>query len=93
MGIFEYLLKGLGPEARRKLAKEAARSAIERAGEAVYDKADSLREEIEDSARRRREQQDRARARVAAERAEARDEREIEDELAALRTQIEREER
>lgn len=91
MGILEYLLAGLGKETRKKLAKEAAERAVRGVGDAIYDKADEVRERVEESARAHRE----AREREEAERARAREKvaaaERIEDELASLKAKIERE--
>ena len=91
MGILEYIRKGLGPEARKRLAKEAAKSAVKNVGDAVYQKADAIRQDVETSAREKREHEERERA-AAQRRAEAaRAERSLDDELAALKAKVDRE--
>ncbi|MEZ4338363.1 MAG: hypothetical protein R3B82_17210 [Sandaracinaceae bacterium] len=91
MGILEFLLAGMGPEARKELAKKAAESAVKNAADRVYDKVDGIREDFEEAAEARRRTIERERAekqRLADQKKAA---EEIEDELAALKRKVERE--
>ncbi len=89
MGILDYLLAGLGKDAKKKLAQKAAEQAVRGVGDALYEKADEVRERVEEVARERREKREREEAerRRRAEKAAA--EQQIEDELAALKAKIE----
>lgn len=88
MGIFDFLVAGLGKEAREELAKEAAKSAVKSVGDAVYGKMDAVRTDIEESVERHRAQ-DRARRERAEKRKRAdADAKAIDDELAALKAAI-----
>lgn len=88
MGILEYLLAGLGPEARERLAKEAAKSAVKNVGDAIYERADELRERVERAAEERRGRRERAEAQRREREQRARDARAIEDELEALKRRV-----
>ena len=88
MGILEYLLAGLGPEARKKLAAEAAKATVKQVGDSLYEKADEVREKVESAAEERREKRRREEEAEAKRRASARAEQEIEDELAALKARL-----
>jgi hypothetical protein len=90
MGILEYLLKGLGKEARQELAKDAAKAAVKNVGDAVYEKADGIRQDFEHAAAERREQKERERAVVEKREQAVKAGRAIEDELAALKAKVER---
>lgn len=90
MGIFEYILKGLGPEARKDLAKEAGKAAVKNVGDAVFEKADGIRQDFEDAAAERRANKERERAEAQRRDGAERSERAIEDELAALKAKLER---
>lgn len=91
MGILEYIFKGLGPEARKELATEAARGAVKNVGDAVYQKAESIRHDVEASAQKQREKKERERAEAERRAAAVRAERSLDDELAALKAKVERE--
>lgn len=91
VGILEYLLAGLGKDARKTLAKEAAARAVKGVGDAVYEKADEVRERVEELARAEREKREREEAARRRAREEAAAARQIEDELAALKKKVERE--
>lgn len=88
MGILDDLFDSLTPDQKRDLAKSAARSAVKRAGDAAYERVDEIREDLERAARERRQARDREaeRERKAAEAQRA--EREIDDELAALKRRL-----
>lgn len=89
MGIFEYILKGLGPDARRELAKEATRAAVKNVGDTVYEKADRIRRDFADAAAERRSQKERARAETRRREDTVKAETALDDELAALKAKIE----
>jgi hypothetical protein len=91
VGILDYLLKNLSPEARKELAKEAAKSAASGVGDAIYAKADEVRREIEESARRHREQEEKKAAAIQKQRDRVQAAQQIEDELAMLKKKVERE--
>jgi phosphoglycolate phosphatase-like HAD superfamily hydrolase len=93
VGIFDFLLEALGPKARKELAKEAAKQAVKQAGDAIYAKADEAREQIESSIRAQREAREREEAARQRERQKARDAAQIEDELAALKAKVRRDDR
>ena len=90
MGILEFILKGLGPEARKELAKGAAKAAVKNVGDAVYEKADAIRQDVEASAREPREKKERERAQAERRADVVRAERALDDELAALKAKVER---
>jgi hypothetical protein len=102
MGILDYLLASLSPEAKKELAKEAAERAVKGIGDTVYEKADEVRRDFEDAARKKREAKERAEAEARRERerveAAAKKESEriegekrIEDELAMLKARVQAE--
>lgn len=91
MGILEYLLAGLSPEARKELAKNAAERAVKGVGDAVYEKADEVRRDFEDAARKKREAKERAQAAARKERERVEGEKRLEDELAALKARVQAE--
>jgi hypothetical protein len=88
VGILDYILAGLGPEARKKLAKKAASETVRGVGDAMYRKADEVRERFEEAAEAEREAREREEAERRRRAERARSEREIEDELAALKRRI-----
>lgn len=91
VGILEYLLAGLGPEARKELAKEAAESVVKKAADTVYDKVDGIREDFEKAAEARRRTIEREAAEKKKIADEAKAAQDLEDELAALKRRVERE--
>ncbi len=91
MGILEYILEGLGPEARKELAQKAAKATVKNVGDAVFEKADGIRKDFEDAAAERREKKERERAEAQRREDAVQAERAVVDELAALKAKVERE--
>ncbi|MFK7989702.1 MAG: hypothetical protein AB8I08_27030 [Sandaracinaceae bacterium] len=89
MSLLDTLLQHLSPAARRRLAKETAKSAVEQVGARVYEKADAIREDFEQAAENRRAAKAREEAAVQKKADDERDREAIEDELAALKRKLE----
>lgn len=89
MGILEFLLANLSPEAKKELAKHA----VESVGDAVSEKVEEVRRQLEEAARKERESEEQARARAQRERERVEGEKRIDDELAALKARVEREQK
>ena len=93
VGILEFLLEAMGPKARKELAaeaaKRAAKSVVQRAGDALYEKADEIREDVEEAVDERRAAKERVKAEEKRRQDAANAEAEVDAELAALKRRLE----